>query len=140
MLDMIMLLEFSNIVDIVFKLTDVGRVLLLGLCVYVARHVVFSQHVILLFKRRRCLAFSEIDDLNLKGNSGTSWNRSRSGTLLTVTILGWASNNGLLALMHLDDTLVPSLDHKAFTNLEFEGVLAISTFVENGTILKSTLV
>lgn len=42
--------------------------------------------------------------------------------------------------MHLDDTFVPSLDHKAFTNLEFEGFFAIGTLIENGTILKSSLV
>ena len=73
---MIMLLKFSNIVDIVFKLTDVGRVLLLGLGVYVAGHIVLSKHIILFFKRGRCLTFSEINDLNLKGNCGTAWNRS----------------------------------------------------------------
>ena len=63
---------------------------------------------------------SEVEELNLKLKSGILWDDWRVASS-AISILWWADQSCFLALGQLNDSLVPSLDDLADTDLELEG-------------------
>ena len=79
----------------------------------------------------------EVDKLNVEDESGV-WGNDTAGTLGAVSHLRGDGEGGLASLLHLGDTLVPSLDDLTDTNLALEGGSAGDGAVEHLTVGKLT--
>ena len=76
---------------------------------------------------------SEVDKFNVKDESGIGWDHA-TGTCCSVSVIGWASEDGLLTLLELSDSLIPTTDDLAGANYELQGLAASSARVEDSSI------
>ena len=133
------LIEVTDLINVVLEHTDVGWILLLWLLALESRHVVGSSHILFLLKGRWGLALLKVNNLDLEGEGGATWDHV-SHTGISVGILRWASNDSLLTLVECRNGFVPTLDDFAFAYNEFKWIFFILIFIENSSIFEGTLV
>ena len=75
----------------------------------------------------------EVYKFNVKDESGIGWDHA-TGTCCSVSVIGWASEDGRLTLLELSDSLIPTTDDLAGANYELQGLAAISARVELSSI------
>ena len=85
--------------------------------------------------RTSCCSISEVHDFDLEEERGVGRNDSACAGR-AVSVVGRASQLGLLALLELADSLIPASDDLADADLEREGLSAGSTRVENAAVLE----
>ena len=81
----------------------------------------------------------EIKELNIELKGGI-WRDYTSSTSGTVGVIWRANQGGFLSLGKLSDTLVPSFDDLADTNLEVEWSTLLNGGVEDSAVLQSSVV
>merc|ERR1719362_1416738 len=73
---------------------------------------------------------SEVDELNLEDKRGVRRDHTASASC-SVSIVGWASEDGLLTLLELSDALVPASDNLACANNKLERLTACNGGIED---------
>ena len=67
---------------------------------------------------------SEVNKFNFEDESGIGWDHT-TGTCCSVSVIGWASEDGLLTLLELSNALIPTTDDLASTDYELQGLAAV---------------
>ena len=81
----------------------------------------------------------EIDHFNFENQCGVGRDHT-SGSSRAVRVLGWTSQDGLLAFPKLEYALIPTSDHLSDTNLELKLLPSFDTGVEHSSVGELTSV
>jgi hypothetical protein len=79
------------------------------------------------------LGSPEVDKLNVIDESGIGWDHVWA-TCCSVSVIGWASEDGRLTHLELSDSFFPTTDDLAGANYELQGSAAVSARVEYSAI------
>lgn len=75
-------------------------------------------------------SISDVDEFNLEHEGGTSWDDVSSSSV-TVAETWRDGEFSLFADTHVEETLVPTLDHLAHSQFEREGLVSVEAAKEN---------
>ena len=77
-----------------------------------------------------CPSSSEVDELNLEDKRGVGRDHTASASC-SVSIVGWAGEDGFLTLLELSDALVPASDNLACADNKLERLTACNGGIED---------